>query len=256
MRTAPNSDLVLSCRRIRHSFGTQLVIDDMSFDVHAGQAHGLTGDDQSGKTTAIRIASGLMAADRGSVLLDGRPIDEIHPLRRSIGYVAQNVATVPSLTVAQTVRFWARLARVPQEQREDHVGEVLALTGLQRHADTPVGACPGGVLRQLSLAVALLGRPRLLVLDEPGRGIDPHSRERLLLTLARLRDDGLALIYAGRDRAEVASLCDHVNVLPSRRETLRRETLRRETLRRETLRRETLQRETLQRETLQRETLR
>ncbi|MEV8633980.1 ABC transporter ATP-binding protein [Streptosporangium sp. NPDC051023] len=216
---ASRHGIVLSCRRLRHSFGDRVVIDDVSFDVFAGQAYGLTGPYGSGKTTAVRIACGLMTADRGSVLLEGRPIDQIDgpSLRRSVSYMAQNTAAFPSLTVVETVRFWARLVGLPRAVSDDRTAEVLATAGIEGHGATPVDRCSGGVLRELSLAVALLHRPRLLVLDEPTLGIDGQSKERLLTTLIRLRDAGTAMLYASRDAAEVRLLCNRFGLLDRRR---------------------------------------
>ncbi|SDR22245.1 ABC transporter ATP-binding protein [Thermostaphylospora chromogena] len=211
----PPDDVVLSCHGLRHRSDGRTMIDGISFCVRAGHAYGLVGFPGSGKTTLIRMACGLLVPQHGSVVLDGRPIGELdaRSLRRAVSYVPQNVAIYPSLTVGETVRSWARMSGVPSGIRRSRTTEVLDLVGLADHADTPVEHCSSGMLRELSLAVALLHRPRLLVLDEPAWGIDAAGGARLLGSLRRLRDRGTALLYATRNAAEAESLCDVVGVL-------------------------------------------
>ncbi|MGQ0778157.1 MAG: ABC transporter ATP-binding protein [Pseudonocardiales bacterium] len=206
---------VLSCRGLRKSFDEHVVVDDVWFDVQAGEAYGLVGLAGSGKTTTVRMACGLLGADGGTVALHGRPIDSIdlQSLKESVGYVAQSVVALLSGTVAETLRFWARLLGLSRQQCGERIAETLALVGLESHSGDRVDRCSSGVLRELSLAVALLHRPRLLVLDEPTMDIDPQSRERLLSTLGRLRNEGTAVLYASRNADEVRRLCDRVGTM-------------------------------------------
>ncbi|HVK24352.1 MAG TPA: ABC transporter ATP-binding protein [Actinokineospora sp.] len=206
---------LLSVRGLRTSFDGQVVVDDVSFDVRAGEAYGLVGPAGAGKSTAVRMVCGLLAADEGTVLVRRTPIDAIggRSLRESVSYVAQSVVMIPSATIAETVRFWARFFGLPRAMRRDRATEVLTAVGLRDRAGERVDRCTGGVLRELSLAVALLHRPRLLVLDQPTVGIDPESRLRLLGTLSRLRDEGVAVLYASRDLGEVRWLCDRFGLL-------------------------------------------
>jgi ABC-type multidrug transport system ATPase subunit len=206
---------LLSVRGLRASFGGRVVVDDVGFDVRQGEAYGLVGPAGSGKSTTVRIVCGLLTSDSGSVLVRHRPIDTMggRSLRESVSYVSQSVVMIPSATVIETVRFWARFYGLPRAMRRDRAAEVLAAVGLSGHANERVDRCTGGVLRELSLAVALLHRPRMLVIDQPTVGIDPDSRVRLLTTLRRLCDDGVALLYAGRDLDEVRLLCDRFGLL-------------------------------------------
>lgn len=212
---SPWHPVVLSCTGVRRSFDGHVVVDDIGFDVHAGEAYGLIGPAASGKTTTVRLVCGLLDADEGTVLLHGRPINGLDPqaFKESVSYVAQSVVALPSGTLAENLRFWARLLGLPGQLRGERITEALALVGLESHSGDGVDRCSGGVLRELSLAVALLHRPGLIVLDEPTRGLDPHSRERLLATLGRLRTTGTAVLYASRDADEVRRLCDRVGVM-------------------------------------------
>jgi ABC-type multidrug transport system ATPase subunit len=211
---SPRDDAVLSCQGLRQRLDDN-VLDDVWFDVQAGEAYGLTGPDAQARAITVRVVCGLLGVDRGAVLLGGRPIDELDPqsLKESVGYVAQSVATWPSMTVVDNLRLWARLLGLPLALRRRRITEVMAKVGLDAHSCDLVENCSAGVLRDLSLAVALLHRPRLLVLDEPTAGIDEPSRQRLLATLRRLCDEGMAVLYTSGDTAEVHQLCDRVGVL-------------------------------------------
>lgn len=210
-RTAPT----LSCRRLRHLVDGRVLVDDVSFDVEAGEAVALVGPGAAGKSTVVRLVCGLARPEAGDVLLDGAPIAGMdrQVLARRIGYVARSIAPLPTESVTDTVAFWSRVIGLPRPVRADRVAEVLARVGITDHADRRVDRCTGGVLRELSLAVALLGRPRLLVLDEPTAGVCPDSGKRLLGTLRRLRDDGVAVLCAARTPEAVADLCTRVVVL-------------------------------------------
>ena len=210
----PRDDAVLSCRGLWQRLDDN-VLDNVWFDIQAGEAYGLTGPDEAARAITVRVVCGLLDVDRGALLMRGRPIDELDPqsLKESVGYVAQSVATWPSMTVVDNLRLWARLLGLPLPLRRRRIAEVLAKVGLDVHSCDLVENCSAGVLRDLSLAVALLHRPRLLVLDEPTAGLDQQSRQRLLATLRRLCDEGTAVLYASGDTAEVHQLCDRVGVL-------------------------------------------
>ncbi|WP_436494485.1 ABC transporter ATP-binding protein [Actinokineospora sp. HUAS TT18] len=215
-RTAPvPPGPLLSVRGLKASYHEHVVVDDVSFDVRAGEAYGLVGPAGAGKSTTVRMVCGLLTADEGTVMVRRTPIDAIggRSLRESVSYVPQSVVMIPSATIGETVRFWARFFGLPRAMRRDRAAEVLSAVGLFDRAGERVDRCTGGVLRELSLAVALLHRPRLLVLDQPTTGIDPESKQRLLGTLARLRDEGVAVLYACRDLGEVRWLCDRFGLL-------------------------------------------
>lgn len=210
---------VLACHRLSKSLGDRLAVDDVGFEVRAGQVYGLLGPHASGKTAIVRMVCGLLRPDGGAVLVGGRPVGALSARETSgaVGCVPQCVAALPSLTVADNVRFWARLHGLPDGVRRERAAEVLALVGLDAHAGAPVAECPVGVQRRLGLAVALLHRPDALVLDVPTAGIDARNRQLLLGSLARLRDEGVAVLLASRDPAEVAHLCDRVGLLDAGR---------------------------------------
>jgi ABC-2 type transport system ATP-binding protein len=198
--------MVSSCRNLHKGFGGRAAVAGLSFDVGAGEAYGLVGPNGAGKTTTIRMVCGLLVPDRGRAAVTGR-----------LGYVPQGLALIPRLTLRENLRFWARLEGLPRRLRADRIAEVLTLVGLTERADDRLEHCSGGMQRRLNLAVALLHRPDLLVLDEPTVGVDAQSRAALLATLGRLRDGGTAILYTSHYMDEVQRLCDRVGVVDAGR---------------------------------------
>ncbi|HZM42484.1 MAG TPA: ABC transporter ATP-binding protein [Acidimicrobiales bacterium] len=206
---------VLVCSELVKSFGERGAVDRLSFEVRAGEAYGLLGPNGAGKTTTLRMVCGILPSDHGTATIDGRAVSgrDGARARASLGYVPQGLALFPTLRLDENLRFWAKLAGVPRGQRRARVAEALALVGLEDRARDRVEQCSGGMQRRLNLAVALLHRPRLLVLDEPTVGVDPQSRASLLDRLAQLRDGGAAVLYTSHYMDEVARLCDRVGIL-------------------------------------------
>lgn len=205
----------LRCHQLRRSFGKIVAVDGVSFEVRAGEAYGLLGPNGAGKTTTIRMVCGILRPDSGTVLVNGAPTHGRGSVgaRTSLGYVPQGISLMPTLSLAENLRFWARLYRIPRQLRADRIAEVLAIVDLEARRRDLVEHCSGGMQRRLNLAVALLHRPRLLVLDEPTVGVDAQSRASLLATLARLRDEGTAVLYTSHYMDEVQRLCDRVGVI-------------------------------------------
>lgn len=134
---------------------------------------------------------------------------EIKRYKQRLGYAPQEIALYPMLSARQNLEFFARL----QGASRDDVDRVLAWTGLADRAGDPVEQFSGGMKRRLNLGVALLNRPRLLILDEPTVGVDPQSRNFIFEKILELRRDGVTLIYSTHYLEEVKRLCDSVAVM-------------------------------------------
>jgi ABC-2 type transport system ATP-binding protein len=211
--TMHDAATVLSCQGLRAGGGGTALIDDLWFDVRAGEAYGLIGPEGAGKTTVLLAVCGLLRVDAGVVLLDGHRFDAGAEL---VGYAMRDAVILPSATVFENLRFWARV------HGRDRVADVLSATGLDEYADVAVDRCPAGVRRAIGLAAALLPGPRLLVLDELTGGLDRPDAEWLLGMVRRLREHGTAVLYAGRLADDVRSVCDRVGVLDRGRLTAER----------------------------------
>lgn len=184
---------------LRVSRGTREVLHDVSFAVERGSITGLLGPSGCGKTTLMRSIVGVQIVAGGTVTVLGEPAGSAR-LRDKIGYATQNPSVYADLTVAESLRYFAAVLRAPAGDVERVIEEV----GLGTHANQIVGELSGGQRSRASLAVALLGRPQLLVLDEPTVGLDPVLREELWELFHRFAADGTTLIVSSHVMDEAA----------------------------------------------------
>ena len=181
-----------------------VIIEGMDLDVPAGQLVGLLGPSGSGKTTLMRAVVGGQADVTGTIEVLGLPAG--HPdLRHRVGYVTQSPSVYADLSIAENLRYFARLI----DADEEHVARVLDEVDLAPIADRRVGVLSGGERSRASLAVALLGRPDLLVLDEPTVGLDPVLRRDLWALFRRLAERGTSLLVSSHVMEE-ATRCDRL----------------------------------------------
>jgi len=205
---------VLACRGLRKRYGELMAVDDLSFEIGPGETYGLLGPNGAGKTTAISMVAGILASDDGDITVMGRSISTRTPKGKSdIGYVPQDIAVYPDLTGAENLRFFASLYGLPRARSRARVTEVLEVVGLRERAGDRVVAYSGGMKRRLNIAVGLLHRPRLLILDEPTVGVDPQSRNAILRSIEALGAAGTAVLYTTHYMDEAERLCDRVGVI-------------------------------------------
>jgi ABC-2 type transport system ATP-binding protein len=193
---------VVECRQLRVTRGGAEVLHDLSFEVGAGVVTGLLGPSGCGKTTLIRAIAGTQLSTAGQLTVLGKPAGD-PGLRRHVGYAAQTAAVYADLTVAENVRYFAAIVGAP----DGDVERVLGAVELDTSRDRLVGRLSGGQRSRASLAVALLGTPRLLLLDEPTVGLDPVLREQLWALFAQLAGQGLSLLVSSHVMDEAAR-CD------------------------------------------------
>lgn len=199
---------LLECEDVWLRHGAEVLCAGLNLQIRAGSHTTIADPSGAAKTALVRIVCGLSKPDHGQVRYNGRPVGELTPAQRQqiAAYVAHDVVVLPSATLTENLRFWTRHTGLPPASRSSRIQEVLALTGLTGFAGLVAEQCTGGVLRLLSLAVSLLHRPKLLVLDDAGQGIDEPSRVKLCEVLCRA---GVAVLYACRDLSHVRSLPGH-----------------------------------------------
>jgi ABC-2 type transport system ATP-binding protein len=179
--------------------GPREVLHDVNFAVPRGSITGLLGPSGCGKTTLMRSVVGVQIVESGQVTVLGEAAGSAR-LRDRIGYATQNPSVYADLTVSESLRYFAAILRAPKDDVERVIGEV----GLTSHADHLVGELSGGQLSRASLAVALLGQPELLVLDEPTVGLDPVLREELWALFHKLAEAGVTLLVSSHVMDEAA----------------------------------------------------
>jgi len=210
------STVQLSVRNVTKRFASHQALIGVSLDVAAGDAVVILGPSGCGKTTLLRLIAGLEVPDSGEIWLAGAQVASggrtlIPPHERGIGFVFQDLALWPHLTVQQNLDFVLESARVPRDSRPLRAREVLELVRIDELSRRYPHELSGGEQQRVALARALVGRPRVLLLDEPLSSLDPELRATLRSELARLqRTLHVTTVYVTHDRDDAAVLADCV----------------------------------------------
>jgi ABC-2 type transport system ATP-binding protein len=207
-------DPVLTVRALVKRFGQLTAVDDISFDIAAGETFGLLGPNGAGKTTTISMIAGLLTPDTGSVTVAGVSMER-SPVeaKRFIGLVPQDLAIYPDLSARANLDYFGRLQGLRGAELRGRIGEVLELIGLADRAKEPSKKFSGGMRRRLNIGIGLLHRPTLLILDEPTVGVDPQSRNSILESIETLSVAGMAVLYTTHYMEEAERLCDRIAIV-------------------------------------------
>ncbi len=211
------TETMIHAEALRVRFGHATVLDSLSFELPAGGSLALWGENGAGKTTAIRALLGLLPFE-GRVTIAGHPLPERgRQARAQVGYVPQQLAFYEDMPALALLRYFAGLRGTPRDQAP----ALLERVGLGDQAKKAAGALSGGMRQRLALAVALLGQPPILILDEPTASLDREARADFGQLLAEQRAAGRALLFTSHRIEEVVALADQVIVLTGGRERLR-----------------------------------
>ncbi|NGM83602.1 ABC transporter ATP-binding protein [Paenibacillus sp. 7124] len=202
---------VIKVEHIRKAFGSKVVLEDISLEVHKTETFGLLGPSGSGKTTLVRLLTGIDEADSGEVHVLGVKVPKLSLLSQ-IGYMAQSDALYSELSAKENLEFFASLYGLKKEQRNRRIKEVIEIVGLEEHLRKRVDQYSGGMKRRLSLAIALLHEPPLLILDEPTVGIDPVLRMSIWKELRALNERGTTIVLTTHVMDE-AEKCDRLGMI-------------------------------------------
>ena len=209
--TATGADAGLAVRAsdLRKSYGARQILGGVSFEVRRGELFSLLGPNGAGKTTTVEILEGYRRADAGSVRVLGLdPAKDGNALRPRIGLMLQEGGIDNRSTPREVLRLYAKFYRDPENP-----DDLLEAVDLARAATTRYRRLSGGEKQRLSLALALLGRPELLVLDEPTAGMDPAAKQATRERIAGLRAAGTTIVLTTHELGDVERLADHVAVL-------------------------------------------
>lgn len=202
---------VVDVSGITRRFGSRTVLDDVTMQVRRGEIVGLLGPSGSGKTTLIKVMTGIDKADEGTVRLMGETMPKLTMLQR-FGYMAQSDALYLELTARENLLFFASLYGLTGARRQQRLQAAMQVVDLLDHLNKPVSAYSGGMKRRLSLAIALLHEPELLILDEPTVGIDPVLRQSVWQELKALKSRGTTIILTTHVMDE-ADKCDRLGLI-------------------------------------------
>jgi len=204
--------VILEVEHLSKRFGARTAVQDVNLRVEAGEIFGLLGPNGAGKTTAIRMLLGLLRPDSGAARVAGYDCWRRHvEAARNFGAVLESPGLYAALTARENLRQFARLLGGVSRQEQSRL---LTEVGLKSRADDPVRGFSLGMRQRLAVAQALLGRPRLLVLDEPTNGLDPLGIRDLRELLRRLaHEQGIAIVLSSHLLGEVEGLCDRIAIM-------------------------------------------
>ena len=199
----------ISVAGLRKAYGSTVAVDELDFEVGAGEVFGLLGPNGAGKTTTVEILEGYRRPDAGSARVLGLdPVREGKRLRPQIGVMLQAGGLYPGLRPLELLRLFASYY-----DDADSPDAMLDTVGLRDTIATPVRRLSGGQAQRLSLACALIGRPRVVFLDEPTAGMDPHARATTWELVRSLRDRGVTVLLTTHAMDEAETLCDRVAII-------------------------------------------
>jgi len=212
--TRSTGERLLEVSGLSHRFGDLRVLDKLEFAVRRGEIFGLLGPNGCGKSTTLRVLTGLLVPDAGDVTLLGQKVEPGgRALRQRMGVVFQSPSLDPRLSVRENLQLTAALRRLSKPDAERRVAQAIEHAQLGERAGSVVKDLSGGMRRRLELARALLHEPDLLLLDEPTSGLDEPSFRRTWQRILELRERSGLTVLLTTHRAEEAALCDRVAVL-------------------------------------------
>ncbi|MEM0948201.1 MAG: ATP-binding cassette domain-containing protein [Pseudomonadota bacterium] len=211
-KVALNHDPVITAQGLTRRFGDFTAVDHVEFSISRGEIFGFLGSNGCGKSTTMKMLTGLLPISEGTATLFGLPVDARNrEMRKQIGYMSQAFSLYGELTVEQNLRLHARIFAVPDQV--SRVQELIERFSLTAHRDALASALPLGIKQRLSLAVAVIHRPLVLILDEPTSGVDPDARDAFWELLIELsRRDGVTIFVSTHFMAE-AERCDRVSFM-------------------------------------------
>jgi ABC-2 type transport system ATP-binding protein len=204
---------MIEVRHLTRQFGKYMALDDVSFAAEKGKIYGFLGPNGAGKTTAMNIMTGCLAATSGEVLVDGENIlKKPRRVKRKIGYLPEVPPLYPEMTVREFLRFTAELRGVPARDRKTAVEDLMAKAGIGAMADRLIRNLSKGYRQRTGLAMAMIGDPEILILDEPSSGLDPEQQRQMFLVIRELRENH-TVILSSHILPEVSALCDEIWIL-------------------------------------------
>lgn len=211
---AASGEPAIRARSLTRRFGDFTAVDSVSFDIARGEIFGFLGSNGCGKTTTMKMLTGLLPASEGEAWIFGKPVDAQDPqARRRVGFMSQNFSLYGELSVRENLLLHARLFHLGRKLTEQRMADLVSRFGLESYLDQRAGGLPLGLRQRLSLAVAVIHAPEILILDEPTSGVDPQARDdfwELLLDLSR--KDGVT-IFISTHFMDEALRCDRISLM-------------------------------------------
>src|SRR5215813_10553626 len=205
---------VVEARGISKKFGERFAVDNLDLTVPAGVCFGLLGPNGAGKTTTLRMIYGVTRATSGTIRVFGKDTNQhLRSIRSRLGVTLQQNVLIEVLSPRENLRVFGRYHLLGEPELSRRAEELLDFLELRSHADVPVRQLSGGFQRRLAIALSLMNRPELLILDEPTTGLDPAVRLVLWSRIRELRTAGTTVLITTHYMDEAQRLCDRVAIV-------------------------------------------
>lgn len=205
---------MIEVTQVHKRFGTTQALGGVTFRARPGEIFGLLGPNGAGKTTIIHIVACIEAADEGTVVVNGHDVRrEPRRVRSEVGLIPQEPGFYAALTARENLTFWGSMYGVRSQELTKRTDELLELTGLAERASEPISRFSGGMRRRLNLALGLIHRPAVLLLDEPTLEVDPQSRRQIIDFVQRLAKDGATVLYTTHQLGDAQEVCDRIAIM-------------------------------------------
>jgi ABC-2 type transport system ATP-binding protein len=205
--------LAIEAKELTRTFGTFVAVDRITFDVRAGEVFGFLGANGAGKTTAIRMLTGLLAPSGGCATVAGHDVaTQTEAVKRNIGYMSQRFSLYEDLTVAENIRLYGGIYDLSAREIRERTDRMIGRLGLAHAASTYVRSIPLGWRQKLAFSVALLHEPRVVFLDEPTSGVDPITRRQFWELIYETAAAGTTVLVTTHYMDE-AEYCDRISIM-------------------------------------------
>ena len=206
---------IIQVKNIIKEYQDNIAVDGIDLTVKQGQIYGLLGPNGAGKSTLISMICGLINKTSGEIIYEEKTND-IRKWKENIGIVPQDFAIYPELTAEENIRFFCSLYGYKGKELNDRTARTLEFIGLTDVKDKKANTYSGGMKRRLNIGCAITHSPKLIIMDEPTVGIDPQSRNHILESVLKLRDEGSTVIYTSHYMQEVEDLSDKISIIDKR----------------------------------------
>ena len=213
-RVETDSEPAIVARNLTRRFGNFTAVNSVNFTIERGEIFGFLGSNGCGKSTTMKMLTGLLPATEGEAMLFGKPVDaKDSDARMRVGYMSQAFSLYGELTVAQNLWIHARLYHLPPESMRSRIDDLVQRFGLEQYVDDLPESIPLGVRQRLSLAVAIIHDPEMLILDEPTSGVDPVARDEFWELLIDLSREKQVTIFISTHFMNEAMRCDRISLM-------------------------------------------
>ena len=203
---------ILETKNIYKDYGDKVAVDGINLKIEKGKIFGILGPNGAGKSTLISMICGLISKTKGEVIYEEKTND-IRKWKENIGIVPQDFALYWDLSAEENVKFFCSLYGYKGEELKRRTNKVLDFVGLLDVKKKLASSFSGGMKRRLNIACAIAHSPKLIIMDEPTVGVDPQSRNHVLESVLKLRDEGATIIYTSHYMQEVDDICDEIAII-------------------------------------------